>query len=597
MTDRDAAGGGRRPRAGDGHEAHEMVVTHDVAVVMDDGVTLRADVFLPVAPGPCPVILSSGPYAKGLSYRTGRKEAWEELVAAHPELLERSSNRHQCWEMPDPERFVPHGYACVRVDTRGTGRSEGVLDPLSPREVRDLYECVEWAGTAPFSNGRVGLLGVSYLAINQWLVAAMNPPHLAAICPWEGGADCYRDLTHHGGILSSFWASWYERRVLPVQHGVGDRGPRSEVTGETVAGPETLDDASLASLRTDFPAEVRAHRLDDEFHRVRTPDFSKIEVPVLSSANWGGAGLHSRGNFEGFTQAASAHKWLEVHGGSHFEEFSTDYGVALQLGFFDRFLRDGDAPAADATGRRFGDGWRVKLQVRRVDGFTERCEQAWPLPGTRFTRSYLDPAAGALVEEVPAARSIATYDSLGPGLTFLGRAAPAETEVTGPVAARLFVSTTARDADLFLVLRLFDPDLDEVVFRGAQDHGAPVAQGWLRLSHRGIDPERSLPWRPYHRHDGLDPVEPGEVVEVEVELWPTSIVVPPGYRLGLSVRGRDYQRVEPAGARGVAVEVMNGSGRCVHDDPVDRDEAVLDGTVTVYGGADRPSHVLLPVVG
>ncbi|HUY30626.1 MAG TPA: CocE/NonD family hydrolase [Acidimicrobiales bacterium] len=574
---------------------HEMVVEIDVPIVMDDGVTLRGDVFRPVGAGAYPVLLSSGPYAKGLSYQSGRRDAWAELVGAHPEILERSSNRYQCWEMPDPERFVPHGYVCVRVDTRGAGRSEGLLDPLSPREIRDLYECVEWAGGAPWSNGRVGLLGVSYLAINQWLVAALQPPHLAAICPWEGGADFYRDLTRHGGILSSFWASWYERRVLPVQHGVGERGPRSDVTGETVAGPQTLDDAELARRRVDLVAELRAHRFDDEYHRSRTPDWSKVEVPLLSCANWGGAGLHSRGNFEGFLRAASRHKWLEVHGGSHFEEFSTDYGVELQRRFFDRFLRDD--PHEGEGPERFGDGWRVQLQVRHVDGFTTRREDAWPLERTSWTKSYLDPSARALCDAPPQEPASATYDALGPGITLLAPPADRAVELTGPVAARLHVSTSARDADLFLVLRLFDPSMDEVVFRGAQDHGAPAAQGWLRLSHRALDDAASLPWRPYHGHDVASAVVPGEVYAVDVELWPTSIVVPVGYRIGLTVRGRDYQRVEPESARGVAVEVMNGSGRCVHDDPGDRDDETFAGSVTVHGGARHASHLLLPVVG
>ncbi len=567
--------------------AEAMVVEWDVEIPMDDGTILRADVFRPADGRPAPVILSHGPYGKGLSFQEGRAEAWRALTGLHPEILDGSTNRYQCWEVVDPERFVPEGYVCVRVDSRGAGRSPGFLDPLSAREVADLYRCIEWAGTEPWSTGRVGLLGISYYAINQWQVAGLRPPHLAAICPWEGAADPYRDMSHHGGILSTFWESWYERRVLPVQHGVGARGYASAVTGELVAGPETLSEAELAANRADFPAALRAHGFDDEFYAARAPRWDAIDVPILSCANWGGQGLHGRGNFEGYLAAASRDKWLEVHGGAHWEEFYTDYGLALEQEFFARFLKGED--------NGFGRDWRVQLLVRGVDGFTVRREQEWPLARTAWTPYYLDPKAGTLGDK-PGAPSAERYDALGTGITVLGEPLSAETEITGPLVAHLFVSTTAADADLFLVLRAFDPEGHEVLFRGAQDHRAPIAQGWLRLSHRGLDPERSLPWRPYYRHGAAETVVAGEIYEVAVELWPTSIVLPAGYRLALSVRGRDFQIDEDPGERGIAVRVMNGSGRCIHDDPEDRAEARLAGEVTIFGGEEHPSRLVLPVI-
>lgn len=565
-----------------------MLVEWDVEVPMDDGAILRADVFRPEAPGVCPVILSHGPYGKGLAFQEGRAREWEELVSVRPEVLAGSSNCYQCWEVADPERWVPSGYACVRVDSRGAGRSPGFLDPLSPRETRDLRTCIEWAGTAPWSNGRVGLLGISYYAINQWQVASLAPAHLAAICPWEGGADFYRDLCRHGGILSRFWESWYPRRVLPVQHGVGERGFRSAVTGELVAGPETLTESELKENRVDFAELLRSHDLDDEFYQSRSPQWDKITVPVLSAANWGGQGLHSRGNFEGFVNSASSAKWLETHGGSHWDSFYSAEGLKLQRQFFDRFLK------GEENG--FGQDWRVMLRVRGTGGFQTRLEKEWPLARACSTPLYLDGRRLALATEVPPDGGPADYDALGPGLSFLGEPLPRPVEVTGPVACHLYVSTTADDADLFVVLRLFDTRMREVVFRGAQDRHAPVAQGWLRLSHRVLDPAASTPWRPYHSHDAIAPVERGQVYPVAVELWPTSIAAPAGRRLGLSIRGRDYQYHEDALAHGVSVRAMNGSGRCVHDDPADRDEARLTGTVTVHTGPATPSRLIVPVM-
>lgn len=564
-----------------------MIIEWDVPISTDDGVVLRADVFRPDSDRPCPVLLSHGPYGKGLWFPEGRAREWSELVASRPEVVIGSTNRYQCWEVPDPERFVPHGYACVRVDSRGAGRSPGFLDPLSPTETRDLFACIEWAGTRSWSNGRVGLLGVSYYAINQWQVAALKPPHLAAICPWEGGADFYRDLSRHGGILSRFFESWYERRVLPVQHGVGTRGFSSAVTGELVAGPETLSDEELASNRVDLVAALREHVLDDEFHRLRSPVLEDVSVPLLSAANWGGQGLHSRGNFEGFEHASSSSKWLEVHGGSHFDSFYSTRGIDLQRSFFDCFLKD-EPGDLDHEGR-------VLVDVRLVGGFRARRARCWPLEGTSFTQFHLDAAASTISEEAPSTAAVARYDALGPAVTFLSRPSASEIEITGPLAAHLHISTTARDADLFVVVHLFDDDGREVVFQGAQDPRGPITHGWLRLSHREEDEEASTPWRPYHRHSRLLEVSPGTIYRVAIELWPTSIVVPAGYRLGVSVGGRDYENAEVSERRGITARPMHGSGRCVHDDPVDRDVEMLAGEISLHTGPEFPSHLVLPL--
>ena len=193
----------------------------------------------------------------------------------------------------------------MRVDSRGCGCSPGFIDHFSPRETKDFYDCIEWAGVQPWSNGKIGLSGVSYYGINQWHVASLQPPHLAAMCIWEGAADWYRDMTHHGGILNTFWANWYDMQVKTVQYGAGERGRRSRVHGELVCGPETLTEQELKDNRCDFGDEIRAHPLDDDYHQARSPVWSKVKAPLLSAANWGGQGLHPRGNFEGFVRAAS----------------------------------------------------------------------------------------------------------------------------------------------------------------------------------------------------------------------------------------------------------------------------------------------------
>jgi len=562
----------------------------DVPIEMDDGVVLRADVFRPQGDGRHPVILSYGPYAKGLAFQEGYPNQWERMVSEHPDVAAGSSNRYQNWEVVDPEKWVPDGYACVRVDSRGAGRSEGMLDPFTPRETQDLAACIEWAAAQPWSSGRVGLNGISYYAMNQWHVASRRPRGLAAMCAWEGASDWYRDATRHGGILCTFFAYWYEMQVTTVQHGLGDRGPVDPNTGEPACGPETLGDNELAARRADFAADVAAHPLDDDYHRARSGDWERIEVPLLSAGNWGGHGLHLRGNVEGYVRSASRQKWLELHGLEHWTHFYTDYGVRLQKRFFGHFLKDEET------------GWDeqppVLLQVRQVDGtFAERGEEAWPIPRTEWTQLFLDAAGESLSFSPPAAGGAVSYAALGDGLTFMGAPLEHQVEITGASAAKLFVSSSTADADLFLVLRVFDPEGEEVTFQGAIDPHTPVAQGWLRASQRKLDPSLSTPYRPYHTHDERQPLLPGEVYELDVEIWPTSLVVPAGYRIGLSVRGRDYEYPHAGGERLTTFRnELRGSGPFLHDDTLDRPREIFGGEVTVHTGGEHGSHLLLPFV-
>ena len=247
--------------------------------------------------------------------------------------------------------------------------------------------------------------------------------------------------------------------------------------------------------------------LDDGWHRERSAAWDRITVPFLSAGNWGGSSLHLRGNVEGFVRAASEQKWLEIHGLEHWTEFYTDYGVGLQQRFFDHFLKGED------------NGWDaqppVMLRVRTVDGgFRDRdrarvadradpVDDAAPRSGGRHAR-----ARAARPRRATA--SFAALDE--PGITMSTAPFETETEITGPVAATLYVSSTTTDADIFCVLRVFDPDGDEVVLQGAVDPHTPIGHGWLRASHRELDPERSEPWRPCHPHDEVQPLTPGEVV-------------------------------------------------------------------------------------
>jgi predicted acyl esterase len=425
--------------------------------------------------------------------------------------------------------------------------------------------------------------------MNAWQVAALSPPHLAAVCAWEGATDHYRETCYHGGIYSQFISNWYPRAIIPVQHGVGERGPRSRVTGEPVAGPETLTPEQLETNRRDIIASALAHPLDDDYHRERTPDLEKITVPFLSAANWGGHGLHTRGNFEAFMRAPSKQKWLEAHSGTHWLEFYTDYGVRLQKRFFGHFLKGEDTGCSKQP--------RVQLLIRHPEKeIIERHEHEWPLARTQWIKFYLDAHHRGLVREPARTAARVDYEAMSEGVTFSMGPLNEAMEITGPLSAKLFISSSTENADLFLVLRVFAPDGSEVTFQGAQDPHTPISQGWLRASHRKLDNERTLPYRPFHAHDEVQLLTPGEPVELDIELWPTCIVVPPGYRLALTIRGNDY---EYGGTPVVAPHVpypLRGVGPFTHNEPRNRPADVFDGVNTLHFPETRRRWLMLPII-
>jgi len=549
-----------------------MRLDKDVAVPMRDGAALRANVFRPEAPGRYPVLMSFGPYGKDVHLSQFMPQAWEALKARHPEILAASSCKYLVFETMDPEVWVPHGYAIVKVDSRGAGKSPGFLDPNSPAEFRDFYDAIGWAGTQSWSSGKVGLLGISYYAAGQWMIAAMRPPHLAAILPWQGASDFYRDRTRQGGIFGSgFVRRWWPRSVLRNQHGNPESPFKDIDTGERNTGPAFSQD-ELKNHRVDYPGNILAHPLDDAWYRSRSPELSKIDIPALVVANWGGLGLHLRGTIQGYLRIASREKWLKVQSGSYFLTFLLPENVALQRRFFDRFLKGID------------NGWerepKVEVSIRTLDDRVKRNATGaeWPLAGTQWRTLFL--SNRKLADAAPDRPQKISYEALGEGISFRTEPFPEDTELAGPVKATLWVSSSTADMDLFATLRAYAPDGTEAAFFSAVEPRSPVSQGWLRVSQRKLGPVLSKYYFPFHAHDERQPLAPGEVVKVELEIWPMSLALPAGSRLELLIQGRDFER----------------SGFFQHDDPQDRPPETFGGTNHVHAGGDTPSSLLIPVI-
>jgi hypothetical protein len=531
--------------------AAQMTIDKDVAIPTRDGTVLRADVLRPSTPGPHPVLMVQGPYGKDIHFKDFNAHAYGLLDEQGP---------YMTWETPNPEWWVPHGYALIRVDQRGTGHSEGRMDLFSPTEWEDYYDAIEWAGTQQWSTGKVGLLGISYYAIGQWHVAAMQPPHLAAIVPWEGAVDIYRDWSYHGGILSNlFTDGWWTRQI----------------TGNQSVLPTGAENPNkAASDNEDLPDRMREHPFLDEYYQAREVDLSKVTVPVLSAGNWTSYQLHLRGNVEGYLGVSSEHKWLEIHDGNHFSPFYTEYSREYQKRFLDRFV------AGEET------AWQheppVRLTIRHPAGSFVRTENEWPIARTVWTRLHLDARTGALDAEPGLAESSVTYPAPAGGTTFLTAPFTDDVEITGPSALHVWVSADAEDMDLFVTLIDIDPSGKEVTFEDASGVGnrGPVVKGWLRVSHRALDEKRSLPYRPVHTHQRREPLERGVPVFASVEILPTSRVFARGHRLGVVIEAAD--RSDPT--------------RFLHNDEKDRDPAVFTGTNTLYTGEERDSYLVVPII-
>jgi len=514
----------------------QMLVEKDVSIEMRDGIQLLADVFRPVDKGSFPVIITLGAYPKDIHFKD-----WTQLKFDSPDV----QGEYMHWETVNPEWWVPQGYVVIRVDTRGTGKSPGKPSLLTMREAQDFFDAVEWAGTQQWSSGKVAVMGISYFAINAWRVAALNPPHLTAIVPWEGFFDLYREASRHGGILSNTFTSAWQTST--------NRGMKESASEE--APP---------------PADMELY---NELFTRNNPNPDDIKVPVLSVGNWGGVGLHLRGNAEGYLDVASKHKFLQIHSGNHILPFYTMEGRLTQKRFLDYWLKDIDTGILREP--------PIKIAIReRGDQFVWRYEYEWPLARTQWTEYYLNASNESLTTETSGKAEIsfsAEPEAEKTGVQFSTAPFDEKVEITGPVKLKLWVTSTIDDADLFAILYHMDENGKDITYMGSIGQDIAAAYGWLRVSHRKLDPDKSTPYRPFYSHDERQKIKPGEIVPVEIEIWPTSIVFQKGHRLVLEVASKDDPKIFPF----------------THTDPADR---IQSGTVTIYTGDKYDSHLLLPVI-
>jgi predicted acyl esterase len=519
----------------------DVVKDADVGVEMPDGVMLRLNLFRPLGDGPFPVLLSAHPYGKDavpVRTRRGWKLNEQFQVMNQPEPIRISDQTS--WEAPDPVWWAQQGYAVINLDTRGGGHSEGRGDLLSDQEADDIAEVIAWAAQQPWSNGRVGMLGVSYLALSQYKVAALSPPALRAICPWEGFTDAYRDFFTPGGIVENGFARIW-----------------------------LLLTRRVARLATDIAAERRAHPLRDGWWQALTPDLSAITVPMLVCASFSDANLHSVGSMRAFQQVGSAERHAYTHREPKWASFYGEQARAAQLAFFDRHLRQADVDALPP----------LRLEVRdRGERVVEvRDEHEWPLARTDWRELHLG-AAGTLRRRPDAAGE--TSFALRRNAAVFEYVFDERTEVTGPMSLRLQVSFRGTDDPrLFVGVEKWSRGVP-VPFNGSYGYGRDrIAQGRLRLALRELDPERSVPHQPEHAFRTLQPLVPGEQVEARIPLSSSATLFDAGESLRLIVAGRYLEPRNP----------LFGHF------PVHYERSAR-GTATIHWSPARPSTLEIPVI-
>jgi hypothetical protein len=480
----------------------DIIFERDVALQLRDGVTMYTDVYRPVSELPAPAIIGWGPY--------GKQEGglwWDDLPGRAGISVEKTSQLER-FEGPDPAYWVDHGYVVLSPDPRGCYNSEGNIHFAGRQTAEDGYDFIEWAAAQPWCSGKLALSGNSWLAATQWFIAAERPPHLAAIAPWEGWSDAYRDRACRGGIPAPAF---------------------NEGLMQTFAGNNLIEDISRMTVN---------NLLIDAYWSDKIARLERIEIPAYVVASYTNR-LHTRGTFAGYRGISSREKWLRVHNTHEWPDYY-EYADDLRR-FLDRYLKGID------------NGWektpRVRLSVLDPGGkdIVNRPENEFPLARTQFRKLYLQPDQKLGFEPAVTATHV-RYDVESEGQTSFVVRFDRDVELTGYMNLHAWVEAVGSDdMDLVVTVEKLNKDggVDELApdwyQRGESRSAGKVvntvpmvskASGRLKVSHRELDPKRSTPSEPYLTHKSEQRLSPDEIVLIEVGIWPMGLL----YRAGESLR-------------------------------------------------------------
>nr|MDO8082381.1 CocE/NonD family hydrolase [Candidatus Freyarchaeota archaeon] len=546
---------------------YNIIEERDVNVTMSDGVDINLDVFRPDAEGKFPALLSMSPYSKeAQSVRAWPAAMGKSLVGGFVNAI---------LEAGPTDFFVRRGYVHIIGSVRGSGKSGGAYAFFSSREIRDNYELVEWAAGQPWCDGNVGMMGISYFAINQFLTAALQPPHLKAIAPIHGLTDLYRDVSYHGGIMNPVFAIQWAATNLVTHTCVQITREKLGNNAFDQAIKRALQDKDISArsglvevlknpdnpLMT-FVIEGLFHPTDGPFWRERSVNFDTIRIPTYIAGDYSMLSLHLPGAFRSWENLKVAPKKMVI--GGHWGEADRPFYQFHyeMLRWFDYWLKGIDTGIMEEP--------PVRIFVTGANEW--KTTDDWPIPGTIWIPFYLHPSSVLCeMEPWPDESNDSFEDSPNKrgSLKYYSPPLVEPTEVIGPIALNLFASCTASDANFFISLWDMDPEGKETL----------LTRGWLKGSHREVDPKRSKPWQPFHPHTDPQPLTPGEIYEFNIEVIPTCNLFKVGHRIGLKISGVDDE--EPK-----SIIDLTFTPHLWSQTPK---------TVTVYHYADYPSHLLLPI--
>ncbi len=546
---------------------YEIVNERNVAIPVSDGVVIDADVFRPKSGDKFPALLSISPYSKEV--QTAR--VWPRGMSTG--MVHGTGNG--AIEAGPTDFFVRRGYVHIVASCRGTGKSTGAYGLLNKREIQDIYDVVEWAAEQPWCNGSVGMLGTSYFAMSQQPAAALQPPHLKAICPFYASSDQYRDTWYHGGIISNRFANVFfsvgsinvhtadiAAREAMTEAAFREAIQRAKRDKDISADPgflESLHDPDATGNMT--KVDVLLHPTYGEFWQERTfTDYDRVEIPAYMGCSWDMYTVHLPAAFRSWANL-NVPKKLVIGPPLYLDRPIYQYAWEM-LRWYDKWLKGIETGIMDEA--------PVKLFITGANEW--KMTDDWPVPGTRWIPFNLHPN-GILceIEPWPDALAASYWDSPDNrgNIKYCSPVLVENTEVCGPIALYLHASCRNTDVNLFASLWDVDPQGRETL----------LTRGYLKGSHRELDPARSQPWQPCHTHTNPQDLIPGEIYEFAIEILPTGHLFKAGHRICLKISG--------------AIDEIPSTGiEALHEPHL---PSQLSNLVTVYQDAEHPSYLLLPI--
>lgn len=467
----------------------DILFEKDVPVTLRDGTVIYTDIFRPLDEEKHPALMAWSPYGKEIGGQL------LDDVPGRAGVPQNATSGLEKFEGPDPAYWVAHGYVIINPDSRGAGYSEGNLNYWGSENAKDGKDTIEWAASQPWSNGKIGMTGNSWLTVSQWFIAGEMPKHLAAIAPWEGFVDHFRETANRGGIPNP---------VFP------------EAIFETFASKNLIEDQ---------PRMAVTHPFLDDYWQDKIAKLENIRIPAYIAASWTND-VHTHGTFEGFRRISSREKWLRVHNTNEWHDYYTPAHVEDLRKFFDHYLKGEN------------NGWEKTPKVRLSvldpghSDIVDRVEKDFPLKRAKYTKLYLN--GNKNLSLTPAAQeSTLSWDAKGKG-TRLTCTFDKDTELTGYMNLHTWVEAEGSDdMDLHVTVQKLDEKGNTIT--NPMTGRPTMAEGYLRVSMRALDSKKSTPAEPVLLGTHEEKLQPGQIVPIDISIWPMAMTYHKGEKLALTI--------------------------------------------------------------